>query len=72
MTCAKGHEVSEENQPLIAQMVEEVYAKTTGNPEFAKNWQKPTAAEDEQDGVSRGEVYPDAASEGIDPADIHF
>jgi len=72
MTFAKGHEVSEENKPLIAQMVEEVYAKTTGNPEFAKSWKQPSAAEDERDGVSRGDDYPDAASEGIDPNDIPF
>ena len=41
MTCVKGHEVGDENKPLIGGMIEEVYNKTTGNPEFAKSWKQP-------------------------------
>lgn len=76
MTFAKGHEVSAENKPRIGEMVEEVYAKTTGNPEFAKDWAKTAKAANAdrelEDGVSKGEEYPDASSEGIDPNDIPF
>jgi len=62
MSFAKGHEIAAENKDAMVEMVKEVHAKTTANPDFADQWRAPNQPKEVAD-------YP---AEDINPDDIPF